>query len=321
MREAAFIKQNREKWQSYEEHATTDADELAERYVELTDDLSYANTFYPKSNTALYLNNLTSTFHHTIYRNRAESWKRIIDFWRYDVPLTVHENFAKLIYAFTIFTIAACIGWLSAAYDDTFVRLILGDYYVNMTIENIEAGDPMAVYSSQGSTPMFLGITMNNIQVSILAFLYGLFFSLGTFYLLVSNGIMLGAFQYFFYKYNYLLVSLLTVWIHGVLEISSIIVAGAAGFCLGNSIIFPKTYSRVESFKRGTKSGLTLVAGCIPLFIIAGFLESFVTRHSTVSLHVSAAIIIVSIIFIRWYFVVYPFQLYKSQNDATNRKN
>lgn len=321
MREAAFLKQNRDKWQSYEEHPTDDADVLAERYIELTDDLSYANTFYPKSSTAQYLNNLTAGFHQTINRNRALSWRRIFDFWKYDVPVTVHENFSKLIYASSIFLVAALIGWLSAAYDDTFVRLILGDRYVNMTIENIKNGDPMAVYSSEESSIMFLGITYNNIQVSMLTFLYGLFLSVGTFYLLVTNAIMLGAFQYFFYKYNILLISMLTVWIHGVLEISSIVVAGAAGFCLGNSILFPKTYSRIVSFRRGASNGLILVAGCIPIFIIAGFLESFVTRHSTVSLHVSAAIIITSVIFIRWYFVVYPKQLAKQLMNGSVRKN
>lgn len=311
MREAAFIKQNREKWESYENESDGSADELAERYIELTDDLSYASTFYPGSNVSRYLNDMTRDFHHRIYRNKGETFQHLLEFWTRTVPLTVYANHKLLRNTFFIFLVSCCIGWLSASQDDTYIRLILGDFYVNKTIENIEAGEPMAIYSSASQHDMFFAITLNNITVSFYAFIMGLLLSVGTLFMMMQNGIMLGAFQYLFYKHKYLLICVLTVWIHGVLEISSIIVAGAAGFRLGNGIIFPSTYSRLESFKRGAVEGLTLVAGCIPLFIIAGFLESFVTRHSTVSLHVSASIILISIAFIYWYFIYYPIQLHK----------
>ena len=191
----------------------------------------------------------------------------------------------------------------------------MGDTYVNMTLENIDKGDPMAVYKKMNEVDMFLGITVNNIYVSFLCFAFGIFFSLGTGYLLFTNGIMLGAFQYFFYTKGLLVESVLVIWIHGTLEISAIIIAGCAGLTLGNSFLFPGTYSRATSFVRGAKQGVKIAVGLvpivalIPIFITAGFLESFVTRHTQMPMWLSLTIIIGSLTFIIWYFIIYPIRL------------
>jgi hypothetical protein len=74
MREAQFLKQNAEKWKLYEKEVNAEipTDTAANRFVELTDDLAYARTFYPKSNTEKYLNGLAAVFHQKIYRNKKE---------------------------------------------------------------------------------------------------------------------------------------------------------------------------------------------------------------------------------------------------------
>jgi uncharacterized membrane protein SpoIIM required for sporulation len=221
----------------------------------------------------------------------------------------MREVHREVLYSFVIFLLAFAIGALSAANDDSFVRLILGDGYVNMTLENIERGDPMGVYGDSGEMGMFAYITFNNIRVSFMAFAMGLFLSAGTVYILFFNGVMLGAFQYFFYQKGLLLTSVLTVWIHGTLEISAIVIAGAAGLVMGNSILFPRTYTRLESFRRGALRGMKMVVGLIPIFITAGFLESFVTRHSEVSPILSGGIILLSLTFVIGYFIYYPYYL------------
>ena len=111
----------------------------------------------------------------------------------------------------------------------------------------------MAVYNGSSEFPMFLSITLNNIMVSFNCFAMGLLTSFGTGYMLLNNGIMIGAFQTFFYQHDLLWESFLAIWLHGTLEIWAIIVAGAAGLALGNGWLFPGTYSRLESFKRGAK--------------------------------------------------------------------
>jgi uncharacterized membrane protein SpoIIM required for sporulation len=180
-----------------------------------------------------------------------------------------------------------------------------------MTLENIEKGDPMAVYKSSGQMNMFFMITLNNIFVSFKAFAYGIFVSVGTVYILLSNGIMLGAFQFFFYQKGLLLTSVLSIWIHGTLEISAIVIGGCAGMVMGNSLLFPGTYSRMESLKIGAKKGLKIIVGLVPIFIMAGFLESFVTRLTEWHWFFKLSIILLSAFFIVFYFVIYPIQLNK----------
>ena len=315
MKEAVFIIKNTPKWREYEEDISKDPDLLTDRYIELTDDLAFARTFYPNSTVAQYLNDLTAKMHRQLYANKPEDRNRFVSFWVRELPLVVRQNHAKLAYSFLFFMAAVLIGAVSAAHDETFVRLILGDSYVNQTLENISKGDPMAIYKSGSQADMFLGITFNNIKVSFIAFVAGLLFSVGTVYLLFSNGVMLGAFQFFFFQKGVLIKSLLAIWIHGTLEISAIVVAGAAGLVLGNSLLFPKTYTRLESFKRGARDGLKIAVGLVPIFMVAGFLESFITR---LPLHpvVSCAIIVVSAGFIVWYFVVYPIRTQRNTRQA-----
>jgi uncharacterized membrane protein SpoIIM required for sporulation len=315
MREALFIKKNTPRWQQFESlvagRSAANPDTLADLFIQLTDDLSYARTNYPESQTTLYLNNLTAKVHQSIYRNKKEEKGRFVTFWKYELPHLFYSVHKQLLYSFIIFLAAALIGAVSAAHDKTFVRLILGDAYVNMTLENIEKGDPMAVYKSSGQMDMFFMITLNNIFVSFKAFAYGIFVSVGTVYILLFNGIMLGAFQFFFYQKGLLLTSVLSIWIHGTLEISAIVIGGCAGLVMGNSLLFPGTYSRIDSLKIGAKKGLKIIIGLVPVFIMAGFLESFVTRLTHWHWFFKLAIILLSAFFIVYYFVIYPIRLNK----------
>jgi len=310
MREAAFVKQRLEKWEAFDtmlsKKRSVNPDQLSAYFVELTDDLAYANTYYPNSNTTLYLNNLASRVHQKIYQNKREDRNRLATFWKTELPLLFYQARKPLLYSFIIFALAVMVGAVSAAQDETFTRLILGDSYINMTLNNIAEGDPMRVYKDSKQADMFFAITFNNIRVSFYAFAMGIFFSLGTGFILLQNGIMLGAFQYFFYEQGLLAESALTIWIHGTVEIASIIIAGGAGLVMGNSILFPGTYPRLLSFQRGARRGAKMVIGLVPLFIVAGFLESFVTRLTELPAMIKIAIIGTSALLVVYYFVLYP---------------
>jgi uncharacterized membrane protein SpoIIM required for sporulation len=125
---------------------------------------------------------------------------------------------------------------------------------------------------------------------------------------------MLGTFQYLFHQHGLLADSALTIWIHGTLEISAIVLAGAAGLVMGNSILFPGTYPRLESFKRGALRGAKMVIGLVPVFLVAAFLEGYVTRLTEWPVWSKVVIIGASALFIIWYFIVYPFHIVKNEN-------
>jgi len=317
MREALFIKQNTQRWKDYENLKTTSPDELAESFISITDDLAYAKTFYPKSNTTKYLNGLAAAFHQSIYKNKKEKTNRFITFWRYELPLIFYKHRKPLLYSLLFFFVFSLMGALSAKYDNTFVRLIMGDDYVNMTNENIAKGDPFGVYKQEGSFLMFLGIAVNNIAVELRIFVLGIFLSVGSIYQLLLNGVMLGSFQYYFFSKGLGLKSIMVIWVHGTLEISAIIIAGGAGLILGNSLLFPRTYTRIASLKNGAKDGLKIAIGIVPIFIIAAFFEGFVTRHTEMAIWQSATILTCSLVFIIWYVILYPANL----NRKLNRNN
>ena len=314
MREAAFVKQNKDKWATFESALSNRTkiapDVLSDLYIEITDHLSYAKTFYPKSNTEFFLNSLASQAHQKIYKTKKEPKNRIIGFWKTEFPTMFYNHQRELLIAFLVFAFFSLVGAFSAANEGDFVRAILGDGYVNMTLENIANDDPMAVYKDMGEFNMFLGITINNIKVALFAFIYGILLGIGTLYIMMQNAIMLGSFQYFFYEKGLLWESARTIWIHGTIEISVIIIAGCAGLVLANGILFPGTYSRLESFKRGITNGLKVMLSTVPFFIIAGFLEGFVTRHTEMPDWLALLIIGTSLALILFYYVIYPRQLH-----------
>jgi uncharacterized membrane protein SpoIIM required for sporulation len=319
MREVAFIKQNKQKWLEFEQaifgKSKKNPDEMANLYIHLVNDLSYAQTYYPKSKTVVYLNYLASQIYQKIYKTKREEKNRFIQFFATEVPLTVYQYRRYLLYAFIVFFGAVAIGVVSAKYDENFVRLILGDGYVNMTLENIKNGNPVAVYKSSGSVQSFIGITANNLGVGVRSYIYGLFGGIGTFMFLLYNCIMLGSFQYFFYQHGVFGASVRGIWIHGCMEIFGMVVEAACGFILGASLLFPRTYSRLNSFKIGFKDSLKIFLSTIPFTIAAGFLEGFITRYAIEMPHwLNIIIIFGTLSIISFYYLIYPRFVYKKLN-------
>jgi uncharacterized membrane protein SpoIIM required for sporulation len=311
MKEALFVKQNSEKWKKYEGLKTNNPDELAQRFVDITNDLAYAKTFYPKSKTTAYLNGLAATLHQSIYKNKKEETGRIARYWKFELPMLFYTYRKQILYSFLFFALAICIGVLSAKHDDRFVRLILGDRYVDMTNDNIAKGDPFGVYKDMNEFAMFLQIAANNTWVTFLVFASGVFFSIGPVYHLLRNGIMVGAFEYYFFSKGLGFESVLVIWIHGTLEILSIVVVGGAGLVLGHGLLFPKTYTRLQAFKKSAKDATKIALGVIPIILLAAFFEGFITRYTNMPIWLSIVILSASLSFMLWYVVIYPYLLAK----------
>ena len=316
MREVAFIKQNKEKWLEFEQaifgKAKKNPDELASLYIHLVNDLSFAQTYYPKSKAVTYLNHLASITYQKIYKTKREESNRFISFFKTEVPLIVYQYRRYVLYAFILFTVFTAIGVISAMNDTTFARLIMGDHYVNMTLENIENGNPVAVYKSGSNWGMWFSITKNNLEVGLKSYFFGIFGGLGTAYILFRNCIMLGSFQYFFMEQGVFWESVRGIWIHGAMEIFAMVIEAAAGLILGASLLFPKTYSRKASLKMGFKNSFKIVLATMPFTIMAGILEGFVTRYSPdMPRLLNIFIILATLALISFYFLIYPFIVHK----------
>ena len=322
MREIQFIEANKNKWKEFEQYLNgqnnaLDPDRLAELYIQLTDDLSYTQTFYPKSKLLHYLNDLSVKAHQKIYGIKREKKSRFKTFFTHEVPKAVFTSYPEIVAALLIFLLAIAIGMFSSAQDAEYLRLIVGDEYVNVTQENIDNNDPMAIYKGGSSGGMFARIAINNVRVSLLCFAAGILSSIMPAMLLMYNGIMVGAFVYHFVHKGLIGIALSTIFIHGALELSCIVIAGGAGIVMGNALLFPKTYSRIDSIVMGAKKALKIMIGLFPIIVVAAFIEGYFTRHYMEMGSIGRLLIIfISFAFIIWYFIIYPRQLYLNEHKT-----
>lgn len=310
MRETKFIEQNQEKWAEFEQilrHERNEPERLNDLFIQITDDLSYARTYYPNRSVRMYLNSLAQRVFHMVYRGKRFPKERLKQFWTDELPHLMWEERRALALAFSIFVLAFTIGLVSSIIYPDFARVILGNGYVDMTLQNIQNGDPMAVYKESKPLGMTLGIAFNNLRVALMTAVLGVLGGLGTVFLMLYNGIMVGAFQYFFIEKGVFWQSFLTIWIHGTLEIGAIIIAGAAGLVAGSGLLFPGTYRRSQAFQRSLRRALKILFGIAPIIILAAIFEGYFTRYTGTPAPLRAMFILVSLAFMLWYFVWYPY--------------
>lgn len=286
-----------------------DADEMARDFTQLVDDLAYAKTFYPSSRVTQYINSLASRIYLGIYQNRKEKSNRLVGFFKYDVPLTMAKHHLLMLFALVVFLLFFAVGFFSAANDQTFVRQVLGDQYVDMTEKNIEEGNPFDVYADSNPVAMWIRIMINNIMVSFTYFFRGILFGIPSIAALARESIRLGAFEHMFYAKGLGGQAVVTVLLHGLLELTAIIITCGAGVIMGKSFLFPGTYKRLDSLREGAKDGIKIIVALVPIFIIASMIEGFITRYYKMPLFMSLSILFVCGVFIVWYFIIYPIKL------------
>lgn len=323
MRESVFIKQNIARWRDYQRRLVNpsyeDPDTLAQMYTELTSDLAFSRTHFPDATITSMLNAMTLKLHNEIYSGHQEKWSRLWTFWTDEVPLAVYDNRKAMLSALAVFVFFMLVGIVSLFNDDNFARLILGDDYVNMTIENIRNGAPTSVYSQGPEALSFFGIMLNNLRVDVISVSLGIFTPFATALVIMYNAIMVGAFTFFFFQYGVFGDAILAIMQHGTLEISTIVLAGGAGFVMGSGWLFPGTYSRMRAFRRKAKEGLKIAVSIFPVTIVAAFIEGYLTRHTEYPIAFRVMVIVLSALFIIFYFIVLPYiQGRKRQRESAS---
>jgi len=319
MREALFIKKNAQKWQEYEHFQTDDPDEMANRFTTLVDDLAYAKTFYPHSKVTRLINGHAVSIYQSIYQNKKEKYTRLISFWKTELPLVIRKNHKTFLFTFIVFAVCFLTGIFSSMKDYEFVKGVMGEDYVIMTEENIANGDPFGIYkttSEGGYFSNFIRLFYHNVRIDFWMFICGLLAGVITMFLLFYNSVMLGCFQYMFFAKGLGIKSVMVIWIHATLEISAMIISATAGFIIAKSILFPGSFSRLSSFKRGIKDAVKIMIIFVPMTLCAAFLESYITHLMSESFDkdgkggmpawVSILILSISFFFVVWYFVIYP---------------
>ena len=291
-----------------------DPDKITKLFVEITDDLSYSRTFYSKRSVRVYLNYLSQLVFLKVNKNKKVSITKFIKFWTYGLPMEFARSWKAMVLALFVFVGSLWIGILSTANDIDYARQIMGSSYIKRTDDNIANGDPMAIYH-QGSGPGWstFGLTYNNTMVAARTYTSGILAGLPSIIIMVKNGIMLGTFHYYLYHKGVLEESMWIIWIHGVLEISAIVIAGGAGLVLGGGLLFPGTYTRLQSLRISAKRSFKIALSTLFILIISGFIEGSITRYTNMPMGLKYFIVLGSLAFICFYFITYPIYLYKTK--------
>lgn len=240
MREALFIKKNKDRWLKNQHLPPDDPDEMAASFTQLVDDLAYAKTFYPSGKVTSYINSQASRVYLDIYKNRKDDANRIWKFWNYDLPLTIRKHHGILLFSTLFFILFFGIGFFTASADESVAAEVLGPNYIEETHKNIEKGNPFGIYEGGSSLLTWLGIMVNNLIVALRMFASGLALGIPTLYSLAETGVMVGVFDQIFAAKGLGADFWLVVFVHGTLEITAIILAGGAGIILGKGYLFPE---------------------------------------------------------------------------------
>ncbi|MDB2467207.1 stage II sporulation protein M, partial [bacterium] len=236
MKESEFIDQNKDKWLHFErviKQSDSNPDELSDVFIQVTDDLSHSRSNYKNRSVRVYLNDLAGMIFDKLGKRKRLSFEVIKDFYLKEIPQLMYLARREMLISFLVFIVSMAIGIYSSIKNPQFAALVLGPDYVAMTQANIAKGEAMAVYTGGTGMEGFLRILLNNARIDVMMLGFGLVFSVGALFILIRNGIMVGVFQYFFVEHGGFKDSILTIWLHGTIEITTIGLMGGVALLAG----------------------------------------------------------------------------------------
>lgn len=233
--------------------------------------LAYTRTHYPDSDITVYLNSLVGKSHSHVYAVKKISPGSFIRYICYGFPKLLRENRIYILSSFGFFILGCLLAWVMVSININNASFFLpGDI-----IEGIKEGK---MGGGAWNYPIMSSyIMVNNISVSLRAFVFGVTLGIGTIYVLFQNGALLGALTALVYIYGDPAGYWSLILPHGIIELTAIFIAGASGLIIGKSILLPGEYSRKHSIINGTKRAVSLIMGVVVMLVIAGIIEGFFT--------------------------------------------
>ncbi|MYL20497.1 stage II sporulation protein M [Halobacillus litoralis] len=278
-----FISQNRQDWERLENLIHTlqqnkkkwtarQVEDFQRTYQKVTQHLAFSQTYFPEEESTDYLNTLTSKAHNTLYQEQTSNWKQVKHLFGHTFINLLREQWAFVIISMGLFLLGGTAAFLAVYQDPMSLYTILPDNIA----QNV---DPSQIGRGGGvnSPVMSAEILTNNIQVAFLAFAGGITFGLLTVYVLIFNGIIVGALAALFFTYGKSYDFWAYIVPHGIIELTAIFIAGGAGLLMGFKLWVPGSRTRAYQLKTNAYRSVLLLIGTLPLFIIAGIIEGYIT--------------------------------------------
>lgn len=269
--------------------SASEAFDVAEGYRTVARDLSLARRLLPRSRTRQSLESLYLSLHALLHRPATRVRSDLLHLLRFELRTIVSQLRVHIAAVVLLLVLSALAGaWLVGTYPDL-IGLVASDEMIS----NVESGELWTgnIFNVVPPAVVSLGILTNNIVVSLFAFCAGALFGLGTFYIIGMNGFMLGALFTFTARYDLAGRLFEFVVAHGLVELSVICLAGAAGASVGEALIRPPgSLTRREAFRSATSRAMKLLGVCAALLVGAGLIEGFISPDETLPLSSHVAV-------------------------------
>ncbi|MDZ8134517.1 MAG: stage II sporulation protein M [Nostoc sp. DedQUE04] len=254
--------------------------ELASLYRSVAADLARARTQQIGNTLIQSLQSLTTRAYTQIYQgSRRQEWQAILEFYRWGLPSVVQKTFVYIAMATALFLLGALVAWWYSWQNPSFMPLIVPE----SLITKVRDEHKLWMGSIVGVEPLASsGIAINNLSVSFGAVAGGMTGGAYTAYLMVFNGLLIGAVSTLVGQNNLAYPFWAFVFPHGSLELPAIFFAGGAGFLLARAILFPGKYRRGDALKFYGYQAVQLVFGIVPMLILAGAIEGFFSPNPNV---------------------------------------
>ncbi len=276
--------------------------------------MSYSQTYFPDEEITRYLNELVAKAHNVLYKSEQTSGKQIYHFISSKFVGLLLGQWKAIVLAMLLFGFGFLASYLAVIENSTYVYAILPQEMVQ-SVEPETLGEEPRMEVDSAS--MSAEIMVNNIRVAILAFAGGITFGILTVYVLIYNGIIIGALAGLFYQYDNSYAFWAYIVPHGVIELLAIFIAGGAGLLMGYKLFVPGAYTRGYQLKLQTLRSVQLLLGTIPLFVIAGIIEGFITP-ANLSLEMKYAVAILTGLGLIFYMI---FGYYHMQKRALQQSS
>lgn len=278
-----FVESRLEKWRRLED-LTNRASKLRLRslkgdevrefgrlYRRTAADLAIAREEVRDKRLINYLNYLVSRAHGAIYRSESSGFEGILQFYRYEFPAVFRQTFRYTVISFLIFFAAALFAFTVVQLDESFADRISPQLHRDIAAHH-NWTDAIRQYTPLAAT----SIQANNISVTFLAFAGGVVAGLLTIWMLAQNGMLLGAVMSLCITHRFWAIPIF-VAAHGVIELTAIFIAGGGGLLVGRALLMPGELKRSDALVTNGLLAIKLIVGCIPMLIIAGFIEGFIS--------------------------------------------
>lgn len=289
MKQDQFIEQKKISWDKLskllnivEKKSIKDFDkekllELGSLYRQVTSDLSYAKSNFKDRQLIRYLNQLVARAHSQVYSPEPFNTGTLIYFYYYSFPKLFRQVFLYILLSVLIFTGATVISFIIVKISSNKAAMFLPETMIVPVEEGLKEDDVGAKFESNVAPLLSSQIMTNNISVGFKAFAFGITLGVGTVYVLITNGFMLGSLAAIFNNHNCDLKFWSLILPHGITELTAIFICGGAGLILADAILKPGNLKRKDALKKNGNTAIQLILGVIPMFVIAGIIEGFIT--------------------------------------------